>query len=56
MFDPNTFFNIVNPNKNIIVAYSGGVDSTAMLHFCYELHQKKLLRPYFPVFVKYMEL
>ena len=43
MFDPKTFFNTVNPNKNIIVAYSGGVDSTAMLHFCYELHKKKLL-------------
>ena len=43
MFDPKVFFDLVDPNKNIIVAFSGGGDSSALLHFCYELNQSKLL-------------
>ena len=27
-------------SKNIIVAFSGGGDSTALLHYCFELKQK----------------
>ena len=40
MFDSKIFFNIVDPSKNIIVAFSGGGDSTALLNYCYELKQK----------------
>ncbi|MDB9947979.1 tRNA lysidine(34) synthetase TilS [Gammaproteobacteria bacterium] len=40
MFDSKTFFNLVNPSKNILVAFSGGGDSTALLNYCYELKQK----------------
>ena len=43
MFDSKVFFDLVDPNKNIIVAFSGGGDSSALLHFCYELNQSKLL-------------
>ena len=43
MFDPKVFFDLVDPNKNIIVAFSGGGDSSALLQFCYELNQSKLL-------------
>ena len=44
MFDPKVFFDLVDPNKNIIVAFSGGGDSSALLHFCYELNQQGLLQ------------
>ena len=40
MFDSKIFFNIVDPSKNIIVVFSGGGDSTALLNYCYELKQK----------------
>ena len=40
MFDSKDFFNLVDPSKNIIVAFSGGVDSTALLNYCYELKQQ----------------
>jgi len=43
LFDTKAFFDLVDPNKNIFVAFSGGGDSSALLHFCYELRQKKLL-------------
>jgi tRNA(Ile)-lysidine synthase len=43
LFDTKDFFDLVDPNKNIIVAFSGGGDSSALLHFCHELNQKKLL-------------
>ena len=43
MFDLKNFFDLVDPNKNIIVAFSGGGDSSALLHFCHELNQRKLL-------------
>ena len=43
MFDSKAFFNLVDPNKNIVVAFSGGGDSSALLHFCYELNQNELL-------------
>jgi tRNA(Ile)-lysidine synthase len=43
LFDPKAFFDLVDPKKNIIVAFSGGSDSSALLHFCYELNQKELL-------------
>ena len=33
----------MDPNKNIFVAFSGGGDSSALLHFCHELNQQKLL-------------
>ena len=41
MLDAETFFNLVDPNKNIIVGFSGGSDSSALLNFCYELKQSK---------------
>jgi len=44
LFDPKVFFDLVDPNKNIIVAFSGGGDSSALLHFCYELNQQGLLQ------------
>ena len=44
MFDPKIFFDLVDPNKNIIVAFSGGGDSSALLHFCHELNQQGLLQ------------
>ena len=37
MFDPESFFDLVDPDKNVIVAFSGGGDSSALLHFCYKL-------------------
>ena len=42
MFDAKAFFELINPNKNIVVAYSGGGDSSALLHFCHELKQQGL--------------
>ena len=46
MFDAKAFFELINPNKNIVVAYSGGGDSSALLHFCHELKQQGFdLRP-----------
>ena len=47
MFDPEAFFNLVDPNKNIIVAFSGGGDSSALLHFCYKLNLEKLFHSRF---------
>tara|TARA_Y100000817_G_scaffold313441_1_gene309562 strand:+ start:2336 stop:3301 length:966 start_codon:yes stop_codon:yes gene_type:complete len=44
LFDSKAFFNLVDPNKNIIVAFSGGGDSSALLHFCYDLNQNGLLQ------------
>ncbi len=38
MFDPDSFFDLVDPNKNVIVAFSGGGDSSALLHYCYKLN------------------
>ena len=38
MFDPESFFDLVDPNKNVIVAFSGGGDSSALLHYCYKLN------------------
>jgi tRNA(Ile)-lysidine synthase len=43
LFNTKDFFDLVDPNKNIFVAFSGGGDSSALLHFCNELRQKKLL-------------
>lgn len=43
MFDLNSFFDLVNPNHNIVVGFSGGGDSSALLHFCHELNQQGLL-------------
>ena len=43
MFDSKTFFDLVDPNKNVIVGFSGGGDSSALLHFCHELNQQGLL-------------
>tara|TARA_B000000460_G_scaffold53197_1_gene35155 strand:+ start:858 stop:1823 length:966 start_codon:yes stop_codon:yes gene_type:complete len=43
LISTNTFVNLVDPNKNIVIAYSGGGDSSALLHFCYELKQKNIL-------------
>tara|TARA_Y100001936_G_scaffold33960_1_gene32017 strand:+ start:1426 stop:2391 length:966 start_codon:yes stop_codon:yes gene_type:complete len=43
LFDLKAFFDLVDPKKNIIVAFSGGCDSSALLHFCYELNRKELL-------------
>jgi tRNA(Ile)-lysidine synthase len=40
LFDSKTFFNLIDPSKNIIVAFSGGGDSTALLNYCYELKQE----------------
>ena len=37
MFDLKVFLDLVDPNQNIIVAFSGGGDSSALLHFCHEL-------------------
>jgi tRNA(Ile)-lysidine synthase len=42
LFDAKAFFELINPNKNIVVAYSGGGDSSALLHFCHELKQQGL--------------
>ena len=44
MFDSKAFFNLVDPNKNIIVAFSGGGDSSALLRLCYDLNQNGLLQ------------
>ena len=35
--------NVVDPDKNIIVAYSGGSDSTALLYYCYSQKKKGLI-------------
>lgn len=43
MFDTKDFFNLINPNNNIIVAFSGGGDSSALLHYCNDLKLKKIL-------------
>ena len=43
LFDKKVFFDLVDSKKNIVVAFSGGGDSSALLHFCHELNQKKLL-------------
>ena len=43
MFDSKTFFDLVDPNKNVMVGFSGGGDSSALLHFCHELNQQGLL-------------
>ena len=40
MLDPNKFFHLIDPTKNIIIAYSGGGDSTALLNYCHELKQE----------------
>ena len=42
MLDTKTFFNLVDPKKDIVVAFSGGSDSSALLNFCYELKQSKI--------------
>ena len=44
MLDSKTFFHLIDPSKNIIVAYSGGGDSTALLNYCYELKQDNHLK------------
>ena len=44
MFDSKTFFHLIDPAKNIIVAFSGGGDSTALLSYCYELKQDNHLK------------
>ena len=44
MLDSESFFSIVDPSQNIIVAFSGGVDSTALLNYCYELKQAHELK------------
>jgi len=31
----------INPNQQIIVGFSGGIDSTALLHLCFELFEQK---------------
>ena len=32
----------INPNQQIIVGFSGGIDSTALLHLCFELFEQKI--------------
>jgi len=44
LFDSKTFFHLIDPTKNIIVAFSGGGDSTALLSYCYELKQDNHLK------------
>jgi tRNA(Ile)-lysidine synthase len=41
LLNTKIFFNLVDPNKDIVVAFSGGIDSSALLNFCYELKQSK---------------
>ncbi len=43
MFDLEDFFELVDSSKNITVGFSGGGDSSALLHFCHELNQQGLL-------------
>jgi len=40
LLDSHSFLNLVDTSKNIIVAFSGGCDSTALLHYCFELKQR----------------
>ena len=44
MFDLKAFLDLVDPSQNIIVAFSGGSDSSALLHFCHELSLEEHLR------------
>ena len=44
MFDLEDFFDLVDSSKNITVGFSGGGDSSALLHFCHELNQQGLLQ------------
>ena len=44
MLDSKSFLNLIDPLKNIIVAFSGGGDSTALLHYCYELQQNNMFK------------
>ena len=43
MFDLKAFLDLVDPSQNIIVAFSGGGDSSALLHFCHELNLQQHL-------------
>ena len=43
MFDLKAFLDLVDPSQNIIVAFSGGCDSSALLHFCHELNLEEHL-------------
>ena len=43
MFDLKAFLDLVDPSQNIIVAFSGGGDSAALLHFCHELNLEEHL-------------
>ena len=41
MLKPEDIQEFINPNQQIIVGFSGGIDSTALLHLCFELFEQK---------------
>jgi len=44
LLDSASFLSTVDSSNNIIVAFSGGIDSTALLNYCYELKQSNILK------------
>ena len=41
LLKPEDIIDFINPNQQIIVGFSGGIDSTALLHLCFELFEQK---------------